>query len=352
MNSTHSTDIMSFENPVLHEIMVHRVGIRDREEPLTVSHQPVQLPESIRQEMTDFFLKRFEFAYEQYRFDPAGDGVVRSCAERMLDEPAEIPSSSINLATRLYETLTHPRVKPGELVVVRFSNVRHEGQQANAIGIFKLENRTRFLEILDAEEKFAFSFRDGIDLVRPDKGCLILDLMRNDGFLVKITDPNNRGEEARYWKESFLGLSQRVTSYSQTNSLLATTKAFVSEGLDEDFEVAGPKKLEMLNRSMEWMQSQETFDRAQFEQDVFRDPEVIKSYQRFTSEKLGATDPAHDETFTISAPALKKQARVYKSVLKLDRNFHIYIHGNRELIERGQDPDGRRFYKIYFSEES
>jgi len=39
-------------------------------------------------------------------------------------------------------------------------------------------------------------------------------------------------------------------------------------------------------------------------------------------------------------------------VLKLDKNFHIYIHGNKELIERGTDPDGRKYYKIYFEQES
>ena len=43
--------------------------------------------------------------------------------------------------------------------------------------------------------------------------------------------------------------------------------------------------------------------------------------------------------------------RVYKSVLKLDRNFHIYIHGNTDLIEKGIDDDGRKYYKIYYQEE-
>jgi hypothetical protein len=50
--------------------------------------------------------------------------------------------------------------------------------------------------------------------------------------------------------------------------------------------------------------------------------------------------------------AVKKQERIFKSVLKLDKNFHIYIHGDRELIEQGMDADGRKFYKIYFEEES
>jgi hypothetical protein len=49
---------------------------------------------------------------------------------------------------------------------------------------------------------------------------------------------------------------------------------------------------------------------------------------------------------------VKKQARVFKSVLKLDKNFHIYIHGNRELIEQGVEKDGRKFYKIYFEKEA
>ncbi|MFM7764289.1 MAG: hypothetical protein ACKO6I_01410, partial [Sphingomonadales bacterium] len=41
--------------------------------------------------------------------------------------------------------------------------------------------------------------------------------------------------------------------------------------------------------------------------------------------------------------------RIY--ILKLDKNFHTYIHGNREMIEKGTDPDGRKFYKIYFENE-
>jgi hypothetical protein len=29
----------------------------------------------------------------------------------------------------------------------------------------------------------------------------------------------------------------------------------------------------------------------------------------------------------------------------------VYIHGNRELIERGEDQDGRKYYKLYYNEE-
>ena len=46
-----------------------------------------------------------------------------------------------------------------------------------------------------------------------------------------------------------------------------------------------------------------------------------------------------------------KQEKSFKSVLKLDKNFHIYIHGDRQLIEKGTDADGRKFYKVYYDKE-
>lgn len=60
----------------------------------------------------------------------------------------------------------------------------------------------------------------------------------------------------------------------------------------------------------------------------------------------------HKHDNDISPQAVKKQARIFKSVLKLDKNFHIYIHGNRELIQQGTEKDGRKYYKIYFENES
>ena len=54
------------------------------------------------------------------------------------------------------------------------------------------------------------------------------------------------------------------------------------------------------------------------------------------------------DNFSISTSAVKYQSRVFKSVLKLDNNFHIYIHGDKELIEKGTDNDGRKYYKIYY----
>jgi hypothetical protein len=83
-----------------------------------------------------------------------------------------------------------------------------------------------------------------------------------------------------------------------------------------------------------------------------QDAEVIKSFHDYNKQFQQENEWQLADQFDISAIAVKKQQRIFKSVLKLDKNFHIYIHGNRELIEQGTDPDGRKFYKIYYDNEA
>ena len=107
-----------------------------------------------------------------------------------------------------------------------------------------------------------------------------------------------------------------------------------------------------MNRSVEYFKSNESFEKEDFEKKVFQNDELIESFRKYDSNYRQENEIDLTESFDISIPAVKKQARVFKSVLKLDKNFHIYIHGASELIEQGVDEDGRKFYKIYYKEES
>lgn len=43
------------------------------------------------------------------------------------------------------------------------------------------------------------------------------------------------------------------------------------------------------------------------------------------------------EEFPINETAVKKTQRHFKSIIKLDKNFHIYIHGDRQKLAQGED---------------
>ena len=101
----------------------------------------------------------------------------------------------------------------------------------------------------------------------------------------------------------------------------------------------------LLNRSVYYFKKHESF-----ENEVLQGKNIVSSFKKFDAAYSQDNEIAHD--FSISAQAVKKQERAFKSVLKLDKNFHIYIHGDRQLIKQGTDTDGRKFYKIYYKDES
>ncbi len=104
---------------------------------------------------------------------------------------------------------------------------------------------------------------------------------------------------------------------------------------------------------MEYFNTHNTSEKEDFENEVFHHPELIKSFRNFDEQYKENNEIDIEDNFEISPQAVKKQARAFKSVLKLDKNFHIYIHGNKELIEKGYDKEKNlNYYKVFFKEEN
>jgi hypothetical protein len=167
-----------------------------------------------------------------------------------------------------------------------------------------------------------------------------------------VVDNQSTGGEAQYWKDEFLKLKPVADNYFQTRNYLDLARNYVTERLDDDFEVSKADQIDYLNRSIDYFKKHEQFNEQEFATEVFEHASVISSFKKFKSDFQHEHDLNIVSEFDISSPAVKKQSKVFKSVLKLDRNFHIYIHGDRELIEKGVDEDGRKYYKIYYKEES
>jgi hypothetical protein len=121
--------------------------------------------------------------------------------------------------------------------------------------------------------------------------------------------------------------------------------------LPQQFDVSKPEQSTLLNKSLQFFKEKDRFNLNEFVNEVMEQPEVIESFNQYKSAYQQEYDIDIVDDFSISDSAVKKQARVFKSVIKLDKNFHIYVHGDRNLIERGTDENGT-FYKIYYKEEN
>ncbi len=223
-----------------------------------------------------------------------------------------------------------------------------DNQLVEAVGIFKCENKETYLKL----ESFDLSADEGINLRKLDKGCLVIDLEAEDGYRVLVVDNANKSE-AQFWKQDFLNIKPLSDAFHHTHNFMSLTREYVANQLDEEFSVSKADQIDLLNRSMDFFKSREQFNKAEFETEVLGDVDVIESFRKFGQSFQSHNEVDVVDNFEISAHAVQRQARVFKSVLKLDKNFHIYIHGNRQLIEKGFDEvTGKHFYKLYFDEES
>jgi hypothetical protein len=338
----------------INAVSVHAVGNKLLGEDLQLSGDVLQLAgDKIRSHLLTYFFSSFN-SPEYHSFDlnkeDASPVIVYPLIKEIFADPGVLHDRSVALAKHLYEVSQHHHIKSGDLFVGHFSGVVVERKTFNAVGLFKCETKESYLKLKKESGRFKLSDDEGINIRKLDKGCLILNEEEAEGYRVLIVDNTNRSE-ANFWKNDFLGVSVGSDAFHHTHNFMNLTRQFVGDQLDEEFSVSKADKIDLLNKSMNFFKSRDQFNQHEFEAEVLEDPTVIESFRKY--EKHFMTDQDIVDNFEISAHAVKRQARVFKSVLKLDKNFHIYIHGNRDLIEKGFDEArNRHYYKIYFDEES
>jgi len=346
---------MDFTNAKLDNVSVHYIGSNLVEQELILSKEPLAIDEDLSDKLKHFFLNKFINVYEKYNFSHASSlkfNEVYNYVTEAFSEETDFHETSLNIAHHLAQSSNHPKIKSGEVYVCYFKDCMIDNKSMDAIGIFKTENKNGFFEVGQVKSKFSITYKEGIDVNKFDKGCLVFKTNKKEGYEVLIIDNQNRGEEAVFWKETFLGLAQVNNEFNQTNQFLNITKSYVTKQLSEEFEVSKADQIDLLNRSVQYFKGHENFDKEEFEEEVLQDKGIIKSFRSYDETFRESHEIEVADSFEISAQAVKKQERVFKSVLKLDKNFHIYIHGDKELIEQGVDADGRKFYKIYYKEEN
>jgi hypothetical protein len=255
------------------------------------------------------------------------------------------------IASHLYNVTDHPNIKDGELYVVLFKDIIVETEVCDAIGIFKSENKEAFITVNVPHE--AIGVNQGININKLDKGCLVFNTEREAGFKVCVIDNTNRNGEAIYWKESFLQIKPIEDSYYQTRGYMEVCKAFVKEVFNAGNEVERADSVVMLNKTAKFFKTNEVFKEEVFEAEVMQQPEIIEAFKEYKDKYETMNHVAFKEEFSIATDVAKKMQKIFKSVIKLDKNFHVYIHGDGELVDKGYDDEkGMKFYKLYFNEEN
>lgn len=334
--------MLSIDQAVAENLIFHRVSTDDANTQLNTEEIDISNEEE-NVLIKNIFLKPFLSSGATWEFKDAHANTLNTLAKD-LQADGNFVIGSVNICKHLKSVSTHPNIKDGDVFVIRFADVTYNGNLCEAIGIYKVENKEAFIENSLQGGKGELKFRKGISGRKHDKACLII--FTSEPFTVFSID--HAPVDAEYWKNDFLNVQLKQDPLNNTSRFMSLTKSFITESLPEQFEIEKADQIDLLNRSVKYLKNHDSVTLKEFEDEVLQDKQVIDAFQSF--DKGGLFEVNRE--FDISQQAVKRQARIFKSVLKLDKNFHVYIHGNRELIERGVDENGRKYYKLYFQEES
>ncbi|GAA4791590.1 nucleoid-associated protein [Olivibacter ginsenosidimutans] len=351
--------MLSFFEASLAELAVHRVGNKMLDEHYILSDHPLQLQDELLPKLLmQYFLSPFEKVQEVYHLSHSSGHLelneLYHFAKLFFEGEADFHYIGQQITKHLYESSNHPKIKAGEVYVAHFEQVQLEGEVIQALGIFKSETKETYLKVYPEQGGFKLDYEENaINIQKLDKGCLILNTAKEEGFNVLAIDQTNKQQEAVYWKDDFMQVRIRNDNFYQTGNLMQVCKNFVKEKLEENYEMERADRIDLLNRSMTYFKEKEVFEVDDFSNEVLGDPNAIALFKAYKSDFEEQHEIAIGNNFPISGKAVKKEAKGFKSVLKLDKNFHVYIHGKRDFVEKGFDEDkGMHFYKLYFEQES
>ncbi len=348
--------MMYFKDANLEKLIVHQVGNKHEGGELIISQDLVSTDETLESILTTYFFSSFKdpIYYQFTAEDKVENNTVFQIASDIFENQNIFANESNKLANHLFEQSYHPKIKAGELYVALFSNIVVDDELVSALGIFKSENKVPFLKVHSGlnQNNINLSYDTGVNISKLDKGCLIFNTEKESGYKLCMVDISGRSKEAGYWKDDFLQIELRKDDFYQTKNYMDICKGFVQDVFNENNGIERADQIDMLNRSAAYFAGNDEFNSQDFEESVIENQEVIDAFKDYKNRITEESNIEIKDQFGISPTAVKKSKAQFKSVLKLDKNFHIYIHGDRSRIIKGYDnSSGLNFYQIYYDQE-
>lgn len=296
------------------------------------------------------FLKPFQSNIDTYEFSHLIDlnlNPLYKISQSIYNGDGFVEKSK-DLFQHLKTVSKHPNIKNGDVFILKYEDVKIDNAFYEAIGIYKIENKESFIEpIQNLGETSTLNFKKGISGRKLDKACLII--FTKKPYTVYIID--NGSKETEYWKNDFINVISKDDSNNNTDNFLSLTRSFFENRLSDHDSISKIEATDILNKSLAFFKQNDSFDMDKFTKEVIGDSKLSEEFKQFKEVFQRENNIELKDSFNIASQVVKKQSSKFKPLIKLDKNFDIHIYANSELIEKGVEVDGRKYYKIYYKEE-
>jgi len=120
----------------------------------------------------------------------------------IFEDESTIHEQSGKIAQHLYNQSNHPHIKSGEVYIALLHDTYLDNEKVKAVGIFKSEVKNSFLQFEEQGNQLEMIIQEGVNIHRLDKGCIIFNVNKEDGYKILSIDSNRY--DTKYWLENFL----------------------------------------------------------------------------------------------------------------------------------------------------
>ncbi len=349
--------MLNLYNAQIESISLHRVGNKSKNESAFLSAEPFSLNDEMAGLLKEYFFKPFREKEENYyKFGHEVDlefNEVHAAVTGIFENPSDNHRLSKKITTYLFEQSNHPHIKSGEVYVVHFSDMVIDNQKTDAVGIFKSELKHDFLQFEENEHNLEIMIRQGVNINKLDKGCIVFNINKEEGFKVLSVDSNRY--DAKYWLENFLGVLPLTDDNFYTKNYLKFCQNFAKDVVlpaeDKQQEVM------FMNRAVNHFAKNDNFEETSFSNEVMENPELIPEFKHYKVEKGPKYSIEDVSNFDIANKAVSDARKKIKNVINLDTNIQIKMdfinpESAEKFVEKGWDEERQMYYYlVYFNKE-
>ncbi|MGV6829923.1 MAG: nucleoid-associated protein [Flavobacteriales bacterium] len=341
----------------IQSISIHKVGNKSHNEPIFISEKPFKADDELSPLLKEYFLKPFREKEENYfSFFHETDlefHDLYQLSTQIFETPETIHKQSKEITKLLYDQSTHPHIKKGEVYIVYFEHVQIDNEKVDAIGIFKSEIKQDFLQFSEKENQVIAHLEHGVNLNKLDKGCLIFNVKKEEGYKVLTVDSNKY--DTKYWIESFLGLQALEDENFYTKKYLKFCQGFAKDVVLP----AEDKKEEVMfmNRAVNHFAKNDAFEETAFINDVIDNPALIPEFNHYKVEQSPKYKIEDLTNFNIANNAVSAVRKKIKNTINLDTHVQIKLdfinpESAEKFVEKGWDEEKQMYYYlVYFNRE-
>ena len=346
---------LHFRKARLSAMSLAKVGNPVHNEPLRSSQALCRFKDDEAELLTHCFLKCFK-SLELHQLTHHTDlekNELFEYASAIFEDNNQLLEAGANIARHLYAKSNHPNIKSGDLCVALIDDIVVSGEATQAISIVKSESKVPFLQISERDGDLVLTTEQGIYPEKIDKGCLIINHGKADGYSIYLFDKG--GGSTQFWIRDFVGAKPVTNDDYLPKRYAELCVAFAEEGMEEG--AMQEDRMEVASKAINYLNETDEFDIDEFEMTALGEPDRVQKFKAFKENYEEEQGQPLKEKFSVSKKEAEKAGNRLKRKMKLDVGVTMqfssgFVHEAERFMERGYDEEKRMEYvKIYFNTE-